>query len=203
MTVALHSGRFFPLCLAAALMACGGSTPPPETQDIPDPEPVAEPVVEEPKEEEPPPPPPRKTAKEMITSGGAFQLVLADSDLMTAKTTECEKKSKGDEAKQTDCMAKATELAATDGIRFEQDDAEAWWWVSFSGASGKEVVHNRIQFVIASDAETTITLTPQGKDKGKKPWKKLPTEMVIEAPDENTLVLQDPTRGKLVYRKAP
>lgn len=185
--------------VALGLAACGGSPPPAETPaDIPEPEPVVQ--KEEPKEEEPPPPPPRKTAKEMITAGTTFRYVLAESDPAQAKKAECEKKAKGDEEKSAACLKSAEELAAKDGIRFDKGDDESWWWVAFSEASGKEVLLNKVKFEIAEEAEASIKLTPQGKDLGKKPMKKLPEAITLEAPDEKTLVMNDPAKGKPVYR---
>ncbi len=184
--------------MAVMLGACGGSTPPPAApDDVEEPEPVAK---KEPPVEKEAPPPKRKTAKEMVTAGSTFMFVLADSDAMQAKTAECEKKSKGNEDKLAECIKAAEDIAAKEGIRFEQAEDESWWWVSFGDAKGKEVIYNKVQFEIASDAEASITLTPKGKDMGKKPMKKLPPEVVLEAPDEKTIVMSDPAKGKLVYR---
>ncbi len=191
------SAAFF-LASLATLGACGGSAPPPQEPEVSEPEPVAE--KEAPAKEKEAPPPKRKTAKELITAGSTFMFVLADSGPMEGHTKDCDKKAKGDDDKLAACLKKIEDVAAKEGIRFEQGEDESWWWVSFGEANGKPVVYNKVQFDIASDAETSITLTPKGKDMGKKPMKKLPAEITLESPDEKTLVMNDPAKGKLVYR---
>ncbi|MBL8721037.1 MAG: hypothetical protein JNL79_33945, partial [Myxococcales bacterium] len=44
-------------------------------------------------------------------------------------------------------------------------------------------------------------LTPEGKDEGKKAMKTLPKEVVLEVPDESTVIMTDPKKGKLTYKK--
>lgn len=186
--------------VAIAFVAACGGTPPkvdaPEPTETPEPaeekaEP-AEPVDETPK---------RKSAKEMVAGTESFFFVLADSDPNQAKTAECEKKSKGNEEKLAECTKKLQEAAALEGIRFAPGDEEGTrWWISFGDEKGKEVIFNKVQVKVASEAVDKLTLVPVGKDVGKKPMKKLPAEMVLESPDDKTFVMTDPVKGKLVFR---
>ena len=81
-----------------------------------------------------------------------------------------------------------------------QDDKGNWWWVAFAKKGDKETINNKVQFKIKSEAEDKLTLATEGKDQGKKPLKNLPAELVIEVPDEHTVVITDPVRGRLVYK---
>jgi hypothetical protein len=197
-------------CLGLGLFACGGgneAAPPPETPAVEEPAPApeepkaetpAEPKPETPKEE---PAAPKKMAKDIVTAPSTiFMLSLADSDTKNQIDEDCAKKSKDDEKKKADCVTKAQADVANDGLKFQEDDKKVWWLYYFGKAKGKEVIYSKLQFKIAKEDATTLTLTPEGKDTGKKPIKKLPTEIVIETPDEYTLVFNHPDRGKLVFK---
>jgi hypothetical protein len=162
-------------------------------------EPPPEPKKEEPP---PPPPPPKKTAKEIVTGGSTFMFSLDDSaDAKKMHGDECAKKSKKQD-KIDACMKDVAATAAKEGIRFEKDDKGAWWYVSFGAdAKGKEVVHNKIAFKITKEEDGKLTTAPEGKDAGKSPMKTLPKEVVVEVPDESTIAMSDPKKGRLVFKK--
>ena len=199
--------RFVVLAFALGIAACG-SAPPPEPAPPPPPAPAPEPapVAEAPPEPapEPPaeePPPPRKAAKDVLLGEGwDFTLSFADSDVKTKATEECEKKTKGDEQKLSDCVSKAEADMAHDQIKFAKDDKDNWWFVSLGKAGGKDIVYSKIQVEIAKEEQDKVVFTPKGKDLGKKPIKKLPAELVLEMPDEYSVVFEHPDRGKLVYK---
>ncbi len=202
------------LVSAFAFVACGDNKPDPNTSNNAKPEPSAststvasvDPPKEEPKKEEPKkeePKPVKKTAKEIITADGAvFGFSLADSaDAKKMVDDDCGKKAKKDDKKLEACKKDAETAAAVEGIRFEKDAKGDWWWVSFGKEKDKEVVYNKVKFKIASEADGKITLTPEGKDEGKKAMKTLPKEVVLEVPDESTVIMTDPKKGKLTYKK--
>lgn len=199
--------------LTASLVACGGAQEEPktaestvtatkvETPEAPPPTTTTEPPPE--KKEEPPPPPKKKTAKEVVTAEGAvFMFSLADSpDAKKLADETCEKSAKKDEKKLEACKKDAETAAAGEGIRFEKDDKGDWWWISFGKEKDKEVVYNKVKFKIALEADEKLTLAPEGKDAGKKPMKTLPKEVVVDVPDESTVVMSDPKKGKLIFKK--
>jgi hypothetical protein len=193
--------------LLALGTACGGSEPAPQTvDDVPPPTPMAaeeKPAAEaEPAAPAEPPQPVIPSPTEVVTAGGTFMFAFADSDVKHATEEDCSKKSKGDEEKTAACVQKVADAGAKEGIRFEKDEEGNWWWVSFGEAQGKEQIFNKVKFTIASEDGRTLKLKPEGKDLGKKPMKKLPEEVVIEVPDDSTVVMTDPKKGKLVYKKA-
>ena len=200
------------LSIVGLLAGCGGETPPPETPPPPPsasaaPMPTPEVKKEEPppppKKEEPPPPPPKKSAKEILMGGGTFMFSLADSpDAKKMHADECAKKSKKQE-KIDACMKDVDATASVEGIRHEKDDKGVWHYVSFGKEKDKEVVYNNIPFKIVKDEDGKVTVAPDGKDTGKRPFpaKAMPKEVVLEIPDENTIVMNDPKKGRLVYKK--
>ena len=148
-----------------------------------------------------PPPPAKKTAKEIITGGGTFMVSFADSDMKAKTSAACEKKFAKDAAKLEKCNKDAEAPWAKKGCRYEKDDKGNWWMVAFDTPKDKEVVLNKIQFKITADAPDKVTCAPEGKDMGTKPMAKLPKELVVDVPDENTIVMMDPKEGKVVYKK--
>jgi hypothetical protein len=187
--------RALTLCLL--LLACGGSKEPPkdgttvtktDVPATPPPTTTEEPKKEEPRKEEPKK---KKPAKEVI-EGNTFMFSLADSPDAKKLVDESCKKAK----KPEDCAKEAETSAAGEGIRFEGGA-----WISFGTEKGKEVVYNKVKYKIASESDDKLTLTPDGKDEGKKPMKALPKEMVIEVVDESTVAMSDPKKGRLVFKK--
>jgi hypothetical protein len=143
----------------------------------------------------------KKTAKEVIMAEGVvFMFSLADSEgAKKAVDEDCGKKAKKDEKKLEACKKDAEAAGAGEGIRFEKDDKGDWWWVSFGKEKDKEVVFNKVKFKVAAEADGKLTLTPEGKDQGKKAMKALPKEMILEVSEE-TVAMTDPKKGKIVYK---
>jgi len=200
-----------PLSFAVTLaVACGGgkgkgATPPPDATGEPtaaatsEPAPTATASAAATAE---PAPPPKKTAKEIVTGGGTFMVSFADSDMKAKATADCEKKNPKKEPEKIDkCMKDAETPWAKKGCRYEKDDKGNWLMISFDTPKDKEVILNKIQFKIASEAPDKLTLTPEGKDTGTKPMTPMPKEVVIEVPDENTVIMMHPKDGKVVYKK--
>jgi hypothetical protein len=195
-----------PLCLVAlGLFACGGSPPPePAPPPAPEPQPVAEAPADPPPQEEPAkeePPPPRKAAKDfLLEPGWDFVLSYADSDIKAKTAEECEAKSKGDENKAKACETSAEADMANDRLKFAKDDKGSWWIVLLGKQKGKEIIYTKLQVEIAAEETDKLVIKPKGKDLGKKPIKKLPGELAVEMPDEYSVILEHPDRGKLVYK---
>ena len=147
------------------------------------------------------PPPPKKVAAKDVVLGNTFMFSFADSpDAKKAANADCEKKNKKDQKKLDACEKAAEDAAANEGCRYEKDDKGAFWWVSFGKEKDKEVIYNKVKFTITKEEDGKLTLKPEGKDMGKKPMAKLPPEVVVEVPDENTIAMADP-KGRLVYKK--
>lgn len=198
---------------AAFFVACGGETPAPKgpspavssapaAASTPEAK-KEEPPPPPPKKEEPPPPPPKKKASELIVPGSTWMFSLADSpDAKKAAEEGCAKKAGKDDKKKEACMKDAEAAAAGEGWRIEKDDKGKMWWVSFGMEKGKEVVYNKIMSTISKDTEVPgkLAFKPEGKDMGKKPFAKLPESVEADMPDESTVSMQDPKKGKLVFK---
>lgn len=184
---------FLPVVLL--IVACGGSKEPPKSEstvtatktDTPATPPPPT-TTEEPK----PAPKEKKKAPREVIEGATYMFSLADSpDAQKLVDEGCKKAKKADV-----CKKDAETSAAGEGIRFENGT-----WISFGTEKGKEVVYNKVKYKIAKEGDDKLTLTPDGKDEGTRPMKTLPTELVVEVPDESTVAMSDPKKGRLVFKK--
>jgi hypothetical protein len=205
----MRFGSSFVVCLVLGLCleACGGSKPPAESAGTP---PTAEPAPAPKVSEEPAEAPPaeapkeepraRKPAKDfLLGSGWDFVLSFRDSDLKDKADAQCEKKSKGDDEAKAKCMTKAAAEVANDRLKLTTDDKGGTWLVYMGKQNGREIVYTKLQYKLDKDEPDKLVLTPVGKDKGKQPMRKLPSEIVLEMPDEYAVVFEHPERGKLVF----
>lgn len=197
------------LGISLLAVACGGkATPEPKTPEAAtEPaetakkEEAAKPEAKEaPAEEEKIPDSDKKTPLQVLTSDNvSFVFSFPDSDIKAVRAEECAKKAKDDDAKKAACMTKAseTEVEST-GIRFEKS-GEDWVYYGFSMPKGKVIDLHRFQVKFDGETKDSIKVVPQGKDTGKKPGA-VPKEFTITVPDMYSIVIEDPKKGKMVYR---
>jgi hypothetical protein len=210
------------LCLASIVLmltACGGSQPEAESPASP-PEPAAvkaaetkpEPEAADDKEsakatqaDDAAPAPAAdtgkvvRTAKDVVTAPDVvFMFAFNASDPKEAADKQCADKFKADPKKGADCMSKA-QKGFDDGIRFKEVDGK-WWWLTLRRRGNSLITVHRVQVDFDKDSEKSVTLKPQGKDKGAAPMARVPKEVVIDVPSESEIVLTDPKHGKLVYQ---
>jgi hypothetical protein len=204
----MRIGSFIVSCLAAGMCvtACGGSKPPaqaaaPPATVAPAPAEKTEKPSEATLEKAPAEAPrARKPARDfLLGSGWDFVLSFADSDLKEKADAQCEKKAKGDEAAKAKCMSQALADVAADRLKLTTDDRGGTWFVYVGRKGGKDVVYTKLQYKLEKDEPDKLVLSPVGKDQGRQPMKKLPSEIVLEMPDEYAVVFQHPDRGKLVF----
>ena len=63
----------------------------------------------------------------------------------------------------------------------------------------RPVETNRIKAEFADDTGTKVTIKTQGPDKGRGSKGAVPASFEIEVPDDYTLIINEPARGKSVY----
>jgi hypothetical protein len=131
--------------------------------------------------------------------GAMFIINYRHSDMGKAKEAACEKKSAGDPAKKAACMTAATNAVKREGIFFEQDDDQNWWYVRFHITKGKRVELNRVRCEFEQPRGSKITVKTSGPDKARSAQGKVPSELEFDVPDEFRITLSDPVRGNIVY----
>ncbi|MBN1607525.1 MAG: hypothetical protein JW940_12890 [Polyangiaceae bacterium] len=153
------------------------------------------------KEKEPAPTAAPKTSPAEVLQhpGAMFVINYRDSDMGKAKEAACEKKAAGDPAKKAACMTAASNAVKREGILFEQDDDQNWWYVRFHIAKGKQVELNRVRCEFGKPQGSKITVRTSGADKARGAQGRVPSELEFDVPDEFTITLHDPQRGNIVY----
>ena len=126
-----------------------------------------------------------------------FSFSFNDSEAFASAESGCSEKSGDDPKKKADCMAKARDKIDHDGLIFKKETDGSWTWTTVRRAGAKITVLHKVQFEFGEEKGSTITLKIKGKDKGTKP-KAYPATVDIETNDDG-IVLNDPTLGKMVY----
>ena len=155
---------------------------------------------EEPAEKESEPEP-KKEAKRLLTEEGtSFLYDFTKSEAGEKAKERCDKSSGDDAEKNAKCMSKATKAVKPQGFKFEPDKEteDGWLFVRFEINGNRPKETNRVKAEFADDTGNKVTIKTQGPDKvrGGKP---VPASFEIEVPDQYTLIINEPARGKSVY----
>ena len=151
-------------------------------------------------QEQAPKEPERSPLDVLQHEGSAFVLNFRNSEIGEKKDAECEKKSGGDPAKKAKCVTAAVEKIGREGIMFyQQTDDESWWLLRFNIKDDKPVPINRVQVEFGKPQGSKVTIKTVGPEKVPNAKGSIPNEFVIDAPDEFTITMLDPVRGKVVY----
>lgn len=139
------------------------------------------------------------SAKRLLTQEGtAFIHSFKKSEAGEKADERCEKASGGNAEKKGKCLAKATPKT-TSGIRFVKDKEGTWWFIRFEVKNKKPIEHNRVKAEFGEDTGGKITIKTTGPDKGRGGKGAVPASFEIEVPDDYTVIIQEPGRGKTVY----
>jgi len=208
------------LCTLGPLTGCAGEPPPPAAApeaaaeapppkppeppapaSEPEPEPEAAPTAKPPPEPEPTAP--TRPAAEIITEADTdFLFDDSASALKEAARQKCE----GDAANAGDpklvatCMQKERNTFSGDVLSFQ--GAEGVYKLIIYKRSGSRLDEvYRVPVTIKEQNPTTVLVTPTPKTgKGARPFYIGQKDFTVLVPDNYTLIIEDPTLGKLVYR---
>lgn len=135
---------------------------------------------------------------ELITNPTAlFVFNFNESDVGVAAKEKCEAAG-GARSEIAACLEKARSKVPVESLRFVKKKAE-YWWVTLNRYKGNLLKWHLIQFEIGEEKDDRLTLKPMGKDKGIAPMAKIPRSLVIELPNDYSIVLNDPEFGKMTF----
>jgi len=195
-------------------VAAPPAAPPPAP--LPAPAPVvsaAPPASAAPAPEPTPPPapaaetPPTRSQKpiDMLTArDAAFLVDYANSDVKQRAKDACDRETKGDPDKLGACLEKARDAFQADVIRFKRDQDNKRDWEK----SVKLLIYKRNGSALREVAVGTVQLAEEGTDgvkvtigklKGSRPLFRGQTNVVIRAPNEYSIEINDPDYGRLAY----
>jgi hypothetical protein len=145
---------------------------------------------------------PKAGAQNLLTQEGtSFLYDFSQSDPGLKAKEKCEKSAAGDAEKNAKCMSKANKAVKPQGFKFEADKEteDGWLFVRFEIHGGNRPVEtNRVKAEFADDTGKKVTIKTQGPDKARG-GKPVPASFEIEIPDDYTLIIVEPGRGKSVY----
>jgi hypothetical protein len=129
----------------------------------------------------------------------SYMIAFEDCDAGKKASEACAKQTGGDPSKRSACMSKAKAKLEMDGIRFGQDTAGDWYWITIVQKGASFVATHKIKVEFGDETEKTIAIVPKGKDIGSKPMRQVPSKVVYEMESDYRMTSIDPQHGKLVY----
>lgn len=195
------------LCFSIAIGACGGAAPNDKSADKTAAKAGETPGKDAekpaaPKPEEKPAEPERlaRSPKDIITAPDVvFVFSFSNSEAGEKAQESCAKKSKDNTKKQNECVAKERKKIVNDMLSVSKDKSGKWWWTVARMQGTKLTALHKVEIEFGEEKADTITLKPTGRDKGKKPWANPPNQIKLSVPNEFSVVVDDPTYGKMVY----
>jgi hypothetical protein len=135
---------------------------------------------------------------------GTWAFVLAASDVAAGIRQECVEGSGHDVTKATACWNEFAREAASEKIRFTTDGTGRTLWTSFGAKGSDEVVFLEFPVELTSDGPGRIVGRVTGPATGKQAAqfeKANVSAMHIDVVDARTIVMNDRTKGRLVFSK--
>jgi len=145
---------------------------------------------------------PKKEAQDLLTQEGTSYLYnFTKSEAGEKAKEKCEKASGDNAEKNAKCMSKASKAVKPQGFKFEPDKETegGWLFVRFEINGNRPVETNRIKAEFVDDTGSKVTIKTQGPDKGRGGKGAVPASFEIEVPDDYTLIINEPARGKSIY----
>jgi hypothetical protein len=129
----------------------------------------------------------------------SYMIAFEDCDEGKKAAEICSKQSGGDPKKRSECMTKARAKLEMDGIRFGQDTAGEWYWITIQQKGVSFVATHKIKIEFGDETEKSVAIIPKGRDIGSKPMRQIPSKVVYEMESDYRMTSTDPQHGKLVY----
>ena len=134
---------------------------------------------------------------------GTYDFVLEASDVAAKFRDKCSAEAGGDATRSAQCFDAIKQEASQEKIRFSRNEAGELVWTSFGVEDQREVVFVQVPVTIAqADRGAFIAKTagwPRGTLAGQLTH--IRAEMRIERDTDGLLVMIDPRKGRLAYRR--
>jgi hypothetical protein len=144
-------------------------------------------------------------ALDVLRAKGDYMFVLDESAPRAMWVARCHDENPSDPAAADACFAKVHEEAAHEGLRFSVDAQQHLVFTSFGLEDGREATYMEVPLSVASEGDRVVAATPAGPAHGLQIDKKpLAADAVIrfEMVDERTIAMNDPSKGRLVFRRS-
>jgi hypothetical protein len=149
---------------------------------------------------------PPHSAIDTLRAGGTFAFVLGESDPGIKLRAQCATDHPGDAAGAAACYDAVRQQGDREGIRFSVDAAGRLVWASYGVEEGKPVTYVEGPLEASLDKDGSIAAKQSERPHGLQvEAKDFPTDAVLrfQVIDADTVVMPDPHKGKLVFRRVP
>ena len=137
--------------------------------------------------------------KDIVTSPETtFVLDFVASEIGEKTEERCRKQAGDDMKKFSECKRRVQDKLGMPMLKFEEKEGK-WWWLTYDRKGSQLVLLHKVEFELGEQTKNTLTIHPKGRDTGRRP-KVFPSQVVITLPNENSIELQDPTHGRMMYR---
>jgi len=198
------------VCLLS-LSACGTSAAPaPKSPEPAKPAAEAKPATEtkvakseEPEEVDPRADGLRKASRppgELITGPNlVYMFNFKESAVGQAAQERCAEQAGESRKELAACLEKARSKVAVESVRFMKDGSGQHWWVTYNRYKGNLLKWHKVQYQPGEEKDDRITLNLIGKDQGIAPMARVPRSLLVELPNDYTIVVNDPDHGAMYY----
>ncbi|HEY1533142.1 MAG TPA: hypothetical protein VGF76_03965 [Polyangiaceae bacterium] len=139
-----------------------------------------------------------RSAQDILTAPDVvFMFSFNDSDVKQTADSKCTASAGNDAKKMNQCMAKARKGFEVDGYQFKQKDNK-WYWLTLRTKGKVLTTVHKFEIEFGPEKEGSVTFKPKGRDSGvaRGPT---PTSVTFQVPNDYQVVMNDPKLGKLVY----
>jgi hypothetical protein len=142
---------------------------------------------------------PERPPREFITAEDtSFSFNFDASDVGQKAQEKCQRQAGDDPEARLRCERRARDKFGVDVLQFVNQGG-TWWWITYRRTGNRLARMNKVPVEFGETTVNTITISPVGKDQGTGPLGKTPRKVVITIPDNFSIVLIHPVRGRLVY----
>jgi hypothetical protein len=141
----------------------------------------------------------RTPKDKLIAPDIVFKFNFKESDVGIKADKDCSASSKGDGEKMAKCMAAAQKRVIVDDYHFKKDESDNWYLLGLRTSGSKVTWTHRMPIEFGKETETTIVVKVTGPDKGQAPFKRPPSEITFEVPNDYQIIQPESDNGKLVF----
>ena len=149
---------------------------------------------------------PPHSAIDTLRAGGTYGFVLGESDPGIKLRASCAAEHPGDAPGAAACYDAVRQMGDREGIRFSLDAGGRLVWTSYGMEEGKPVTYVEVPLEASLDKDGSVAAKQVEGPRGLQvDARQFPKDAVLrfQVIDADTIVMPDPHKGKLVFRRLP
>jgi hypothetical protein len=143
---------------------------------------------------------PSRPPNDLITGPNlVYMFNFKESAVGQAAREKCQSEVGDSPREMAACLEKARGKVPVESVRFLKDKSGQLWWVTYNRYKGNLLKWHKVMYRPGEETADRITLNLMGKDEGIAPMAKVPRALLVELPNDYTIVLNDPDLGAMTY----